>query len=68
MTPEERARERIDAMLRACGWLVQDRAERDIYAGPGVAIREFPLLGGVDALFGARLQPLLDELNEWLIA
>jgi type I restriction enzyme, R subunit len=44
MTPEERARERIDEQLNACGWLVQDRP--DIYAGLGVAIREFRLQGG----------------------
>ena len=49
MTPEERARERIDEQLLACGWLLQDRDAMDIYAGPGVAIREFPLNGGEEA-------------------
>ena len=42
MTPEERARARIDAQLCTCGWLIQDRADIKIYAGLGVAIREFP--------------------------
>jgi len=49
MTPEERARAEIDRQLTACGWVVQDRAEMDIYAAPGVAVREFPLQGGEEA-------------------
>jgi len=49
MTPEERARAEIDRQLAACGWVVQDRAEMDIYAAPGVAVREFPLQGGEEA-------------------
>ncbi len=49
MTPEEQARQEIDRQLAAAGWLVQDRARMDIYAGPGVAIREFPLKGGEEA-------------------
>jgi type I restriction enzyme R subunit len=48
-TPEDEARERIDAQLTACGWLVQDRAAADITAAPGLAIREFPLAGGDEA-------------------
>ena len=42
MNPEEKAREEIDRQLAACGWLVQDKA-MNITAGPGVAVREFPL-------------------------
>jgi len=49
MTPEEQARQEIDRQLVAAGWMVQDRAAMDIYAGPGVAIREFPLRGGEEA-------------------
>ena len=45
-TPEEQARENIDRQLDACGWQVQDRADADITANRGIAIREFPLLGG----------------------
>jgi type I restriction enzyme R subunit len=48
-TPEDEARERIDAQLTACGWVVQDRAAADITAATGVAIREFPLIGGDEA-------------------
>jgi type I restriction enzyme R subunit len=45
MTPEQKARQRIDAMLTHCGWLVQDFADMDISAGPA-AVREFPLKTG----------------------
>ncbi|MCC7137786.1 MAG: DEAD/DEAH box helicase family protein [Planctomycetes bacterium] len=44
--PEERARRNIDARLTESGWLVQDYEVRNIQAGPGVAVREFPLVGG----------------------
>lgn len=51
MTPEERARREIDRQLRQCGWIVQDRSELNISAGPGVAVREFPLpVGEADYL------------------
>ncbi|MBN2549942.1 MAG: DEAD/DEAH box helicase family protein, partial [Anaerolineales bacterium] len=45
-TPEARARQNIDAQLAACGWVVQDRAAMNLYAGRGVAVREFPLQTG----------------------
>ena len=44
--PEQRARRKIDMMLADAGWLVQDRADANIAAGRGVAIREFPLKPG----------------------
>lgn len=46
MDPEQEAREEIDRQLRQAGWAVQDYREMDISAGPGVAVREFPLRGG----------------------
>ena len=46
MTPEQRAREGIDAMLSAAGWVVQNRDELDLTAGLGVAVREFPTSQG----------------------
>ena len=46
MTPEEKARRDIDRQLDQCGWLVQDRSEMNISAGPGVAVREFPMITG----------------------
>ncbi len=39
--PEDRARAEIDAKLSACGWIVQNRDEMNLSAGPGVAVREF---------------------------
>ncbi len=44
-TPEQSARSKIDALLAAAGWAVQDAAAANIHAGRGVAIREFPLPG-----------------------
>lgn len=44
--PEQRARQDIDALLRAAGWAVQDVAHVDLQAARGVAIREFPLAAG----------------------
>lgn len=44
--PEELARQRIDKMLNAAGWLVQDRKSMNISAGPGIAVREFILSSG----------------------
>lgn len=50
-TPEQEARAGIDAALVSAGWVVQDRRELNPYAGPGVAVREFPLkTGPVDYL------------------
>ncbi len=44
--PEERARQNIDALLRAAGWIVQDRPGLNLGAATGVAVREFPLMTG----------------------
>lgn len=44
--PEELARQKIDAALREAGWIVQFRSKMNIYAGRGVAVREFPLAHG----------------------
>lgn len=45
-TPEEFARQNIDRQLEAAGWLIQDMQARNLYAAPGVAVREFPLETG----------------------
>ncbi|MGH8112929.1 MAG: restriction endonuclease subunit R, partial [Rhodanobacteraceae bacterium] len=45
-TPEQRARQRIDAQLAACGWVVQNYADMDFGAGRGGALREVPLKTG----------------------
>ena len=46
MTPEEQARTNIDEMLTRAGWAVQDADALNLYAGKGVAVREFPLKSG----------------------
>ncbi len=44
--PEEKARERIDALLVQAGWEVSDPREANIHAARGVVIRNFPLKSG----------------------
>ena len=39
--PEQVARDRIDAMLEASGWKIQDKKKIDFAAGPGIAVREY---------------------------
>ncbi len=46
MTPEQKARQRIDQQLQQSGWVVQDYRQMNISAGLGVAVREFPLRTG----------------------
>jgi type I restriction enzyme R subunit len=46
LSAEDRARVKIDAKLAACGWVVQDRRKANLYAGRGVALREFVHGGG----------------------
>ena len=46
LTPEQRAREKIDALLTAAGWVIQDNATFNRNAGEGVAVREFTLPNG----------------------
>src|ERR1700682_1602422 len=45
-TPEQKARQEIDAKLVASGWLVQSRGDLDLSAGRGIAVREFPMKSG----------------------
>jgi len=59
MTPEEEARQKIDALLAAAGWAVQDKKDYNPNAATGVAIREFPLTTGeADYLLMAGRMPL----------
>ena len=39
-SPEELAREKIDALLRQCGWILQNRSTINLSASRGVALRE----------------------------
>jgi len=45
-TPEQLAREKIDALLSAAGWIVQDFKYINLGAGAGVAVREFQTASG----------------------
>lgn len=46
MKPEGKARQRIDQLLEAIGWKIQDIRELNLGASLGVAVREFPLKSG----------------------
>lgn len=45
-TPERIARQKIDRLLQAAGWVLQDRGAFDRNAALGVAVREFQLPAG----------------------
>jgi hypothetical protein len=53
-TPEELARQNIDALLQQCGWLIQDYKKLDLSAGRGIAIREVRLKKGAGQHFTPR--------------
>lgn len=44
--PEDQARSLIDRRLLAAGWLVQSKAEMNLGAGLGIAVREFQTASG----------------------
>jgi type I restriction enzyme R subunit len=52
MKPEEKARQKIDALLQSAGWVIQDIHQLNLGAAApgspvmGVAVREFPLQNG----------------------
>ncbi len=46
MTPEQHARVNIDNLLQQAGWVVQNADSVNLYAGVGVAVREFQLKSG----------------------
>ena len=47
LTPEQRARQQIDAQLVACGWNIQNYKQFNPAAGRGIALREAPLKSGI---------------------
>ena len=56
---EESARQQIDTLLHQSGWIVRDRSQTNLAAGPGVAIHEAALeTGEADYLFFAGGKPL----------
>ena len=59
MTPEEKAREKIDAMLTASGWIIQNYKALNLGTGVGIAVREVPLTTGpCDYLLLLNRQPV----------
>ena len=40
-TPEQIARDHIDRQLTACGWVIQNKNQINLNAGPGVIVREY---------------------------
>ncbi len=49
MKPEEKTRELIDQQLKNAGWEVQDYKRINLSSNLGIAVREFPLKGGITA-------------------
>jgi type I restriction enzyme R subunit len=46
LKPEDRARSKIDGLLEAAGWSVQDYQALNLGASLGVVVRNFPLKSG----------------------
>ena len=46
LTPEQQARQEIDATFAGAGWTVQDRDGMNLAAGLGVAVQEFRMATG----------------------
>ena len=40
-TPEQKARDNIDQQLTAAGWVIQNKEQINLFAAPGVAVREY---------------------------
>ena len=49
MKPEEKTRELIDQQLKNAGWEIQDYKRINLSSNLGIAVREFPLKGGITA-------------------
>ena len=59
MTPEQQARQQIDALLTAGGWVIQDYNRVDPSAAFGIALREAPMRSGfADYLLIAGRRPV----------
>lgn len=58
-TPEQQARDRIDAQLRQAGWLVQSKHQINLGSGLGVAVREYQTdVGPADYVLFVDRQPV----------
>ena len=56
--PEQKARDNIDRQLAACGWSIQNKQQINLFAGAGVAVREYQTSSGpVDYLLFVDQKP-----------
>ena len=46
MKPEQKARQNIDRLLTAAGWVIQDREQMNLGESLGIAVREYPMSSG----------------------
>ena len=59
MTPEAKARQRIDQKLERAGWTIQDMKQLNLGASLGVAVREYPTDSGpADYLLFVNREPV----------
>jgi type I restriction enzyme, R subunit len=57
--PEQLARDKIDAELLLCGWIVQNKNQVNLDAGVGIAVREYPTdIGPADYVLFAGKKPV----------
>ena len=57
--PEQLARDKIDADLIRCGWLIQDKSKINLNAAPGIAIREYQTnIGPADYVLFINKKPI----------
>ena len=57
--PEQIARDRIDAALLQCGWIIQDKSTINLSAGLGVAVREYQTnVGPADYVLFVNKKPI----------
>ena len=50
-SPEQKARDRIDLMLRNAGWAIQDKNKVNLSESLGVAVREYQTDVGLLTMF-----------------
>jgi len=65
LTPEDKARRKIDLQLEAAGWIVQSRNEVNVAAGLGVAVRDRRGMPDPDYLAAEIIEDLKAALAEF---
>gem|GEM_PF-3452654 len=65
-SPEDQAREEIDALLERGGWQVQDKSSVNLQAARGVAVRELSFkTGEPDYTLKSHSRPSLSRSGSW---